>query len=93
MPRTEKGSVGNVCYHVLNQGNAYHTVFFKDGDPAGFLQARGNAHEVVAMRVLANCLIRKKAASPVPCPFPCSIPPSNKYSNVRSVSKQAGLDV
>jgi hypothetical protein len=44
MPRTARASVGNVCYHVLNRGNARNEVFHKDGDfqersPAGRGQA------------------------------------------------------
>ena len=32
MPRTARASVGGVCYHVLNRGNARAEVFHFDGD-------------------------------------------------------------
>ena len=32
MPHTARASVGNMCYHVLNRGNARGTVFHKDAD-------------------------------------------------------------
>src|SRR6266545_584478 len=57
MPRTGRASVGGVCYHVLNRGNARRTVFSKDGDYAAFLTALGHAHEELPMRVLAYCLM------------------------------------
>jgi putative transposase len=57
MPRSARASVGGICYHVLNRGNARSTVFFKDGDYAAFLKALGHAHEELPMRVLAWCLM------------------------------------
>ncbi|HYT87819.1 MAG TPA: transposase [Gemmataceae bacterium] len=57
MPRTARAAAGNVCYHVLNRGNARATVFCKDGDYAAFLKALGQAHEELPMRVLAYCLM------------------------------------
>jgi putative transposase len=57
MPRTARASVGGLCYHVLNRGNARKQVFFKSGDYQAFLKALGNACQEVPMRVLAYCLL------------------------------------
>jgi putative transposase len=57
MPRTARASVGGMCYHVINRGNARGTVFHKDDDFAAFLRLIGDAHERLAMRVLAYCLL------------------------------------
>jgi putative transposase len=57
MPRTARASVGNVCYHVLNRGNARNEVFHKDGDFQAFLKAMGDAHQAIPMRVLAYCIL------------------------------------
>ncbi|QDU90193.1 Transposase IS200 like protein [Pirellulimonas nuda] len=57
MPRTSRASAGNVCYHVLNRGNARMTVFHKDEDYAAFLKLLGEANERVSMRLLAFCLM------------------------------------
>jgi putative transposase len=38
MPRTSRASVGNMCYHVLNLGNARGEVFHKGDDYAAFLK-------------------------------------------------------
>jgi putative transposase len=52
MPRTARASVGNLCYHVLNRGNARQQVFFKDGDYEAFLNAM--THACVEARILAS---------------------------------------
>jgi REP element-mobilizing transposase RayT len=57
MPRTARASVGGLCYHVRNRGNARRQVFFKDGDDQAFLTALGQACAEVAMRVLGYCLL------------------------------------
>lgn len=57
MPRTARASAGNVCYHVLNRGNARMTVFHKDEDYAAFLRLLGEANDRVRMRLLAFCLM------------------------------------
>ena len=57
MPRTARASVGNVCYHVLNRGNARNTVFHKDGDYGAFLKLLNQANDRVSMRLLAFCLM------------------------------------
>jgi putative transposase len=57
MPRTARASVGNLCYHVLNRGNARQQVFFKDGDYAAFLKAMSHACVEVPMRVVGWCLM------------------------------------
>jgi putative transposase len=57
MPRTARASVGGLCYHVLNRGNARRQVFFKDGDYQAFLKALGQSCEAVPLRVLGYCLL------------------------------------
>ena len=34
MPRTERASVGEICYHVLNRGNARKDVFHENQAPS-----------------------------------------------------------
>lgn len=57
MPRTARASVGGVCYHVLNRGNAQARVFHKDGDYQAFVDLIADACERLPMRVLAYCLM------------------------------------
>jgi putative transposase len=57
MPRTARASVGDVCYHVINRGNARQRVFHRDADYEAFLRLLGEAHERLAMRVLGFCLM------------------------------------
>ncbi len=57
MPRTARASAGNVCYHVLNRGNARMKVFRKDEDYGAFLRLLNEANERVSMRLLAFCLM------------------------------------
>ena len=57
MPRTARASVGGLCYHVLNRGNARAEVFHDEADYRGFLALLGAAGERVPMRVLGFCLM------------------------------------
>lgn len=60
MPRTSRASAANVCYHVLNRGNARQEVFHNDEDYAAFLKLLIDANERdggVSMRILAYCLM------------------------------------
>jgi REP element-mobilizing transposase RayT len=57
MPRTARASVGGICYHVINRGNARREVFLKDGDYHAFLKAMAHASIEVPMRVLGFCLL------------------------------------
>src|SRR3972149_9188393 len=57
MVRTARASVGDVCYHVLNRGNARQEVFHKKEDYAAFLDLMEEAVERLPMRMLAWCLI------------------------------------
>jgi len=57
MPRTARASVGNMCYHVINRGNARQTVFHKDEDYLAFLKLLADANERLPMRLLAHCLM------------------------------------
>jgi putative transposase len=57
MPRTARASIGRICYHVLNRGNARQDVFHEDEDYQGFTELIGDACERVPMRVLAWCLM------------------------------------
>jgi putative transposase len=57
MSRTARASVGGVCYHVLNRGNARAEVFHNDEDYAAFLRLLRQAQERVPVRLLAYCLM------------------------------------
>ena len=57
MARTARASVGGICYHVINRGNARQQVFFKKEDFAAFLDLIEEAGVRLPMRVLAWCLI------------------------------------
>jgi len=57
MPRTARASVGDICYHVINRGNAQVEVFHKDGDYRAFVELIGLACQRVAMRVVADCIM------------------------------------
>ena len=57
MPRTARASVGGVCYHVLNRGNAQQTVFHADEDYAAFEELLERACKRLPLRVLAWCLM------------------------------------
>jgi putative transposase len=58
MPRTARASVGGLCYHVINRGNARQDVFGKDGDFQAFLKAMAHACIEIPMPVLGFCLLR-----------------------------------
>jgi len=53
VPRTARASVGEICYHVINRGNARQQVFQKQA----FVELIGLACEHIAMRVLAYCVM------------------------------------
>ena len=57
MPRTARASVGGVCYHVLNRGNAKAEVFHTGADYRAFQKLLGEGRERVPMRLLAYCLM------------------------------------
>lgn len=57
MPRTARASVGGLCYHVLNRGNARAQVFHDDADYRAFLDLLNAAGRRVPMRVLGFCLM------------------------------------
>lgn len=57
MPRTSRASVGGMVYHVLNRGNGRQTVFHKPQDYVAFTNLMQLAHERLAMRVIAWCLM------------------------------------
>ncbi len=57
MPRTARASVGGICYHVINRGNARATVFHDEGDYRDFLALMAKASERVSMPVLGYCLM------------------------------------
>ena len=53
MPRTRRASQGGYCYHVLNRGNARHTM----GDCVSFLELLHEAGERTPIRLLFYCLM------------------------------------
>ena len=57
MPRTARASVGEMCYHVINRGNARQEVFRKNEDYKAFINLFKGACEHIAMRVLGHCLM------------------------------------
>ena len=57
MPRTARASVGGICYHVLNRGNARAEVFHKDGDCVAFVELMAAACRQLPLRVLGYCLM------------------------------------
>ena len=57
MPRTARASVGDICYHVINRGNAQIEVFHKDRDYRAFVELIGLACQRIPMRVLAYCAV------------------------------------
>ncbi len=57
MPRTARASVGGVCYHVINRGNAKNEIFHKPADYQAFVGLLGEACRRLPMRVLAYCLM------------------------------------
>jgi putative transposase len=57
MPRSARASVGGICYHVLNRGNAKQDVFHKDADYAAFVKLLAESQEQRPMRLLAYCLM------------------------------------
>ena len=52
-----RASVGGVCYHAINRGNARVDVFDKKEDFVAFLDLMEEANERLPMRVLAWCLM------------------------------------
>ncbi len=57
MPRTARASVGGICYHVINRGNARSEVFHKQGDYQAFVNLIEAACKRMSMRVPAYCLM------------------------------------
>jgi putative transposase len=57
MPRTVRASVGGVCYHVSNRGNARGKVFHKDDDFAAFVKLMAEANERLPLRILGYALL------------------------------------
>lgn len=57
MPRTARASVGEMCYHVINRGNARQEVFRKNEDYKAFINLLDHACERIAMRVLGYCIM------------------------------------
>ena len=57
MSRTARASVGGICYHVINRGNAGAGVFHKDDDYEAFVRLLQEGYERLAVPVLAYCLM------------------------------------
>ena len=57
MPRTARASLGGLCFHVVDRGNARATVFRDGDDYAHFLELAAEATGRVGMRVVAYCLM------------------------------------
>ena len=57
MPRTARASVGGLCYHVMNRGNARAVVFHDALDYQAFVRLIGEACIRLPLDVLAACLM------------------------------------
>jgi len=57
MARTARASVGGVCYHVLNRGNAGMRIFHKNADYKAFIEMFRQGQERLPMRILGYCLM------------------------------------
>lgn len=57
MPRTARASVGGICYHVINRGNAGAVVFRHAGEYGAFAGLLRESIDRVKMRVLSYCLM------------------------------------
>ncbi len=57
MPRTARASVGGLCYHVFNRGNAGADVFRDARDYTEFVQLLQQAADTRKVRLLAYCLL------------------------------------
>src|SRR5215470_14514416 len=57
MPRVARASVGGICYHVINRGNAQATVFHTPDDFRAFLAVLAEAVERVDPRVIGYCVM------------------------------------
>ena len=57
MPRTARASAGDICYHVINRGNARREVFHKAADYQAFVDPIALAGDPIPMRVLAFCVM------------------------------------
>ena len=57
MPRTARASIGGICYHVINRGNARSTVYHNSSDYQSFIQLMKKACDRIPMRILSYCLM------------------------------------
>ncbi len=57
MPRLARASLGGVCYHIINRGNAKNQVFYKDEDYEAFVKSISHACIELPMPVLGYCLM------------------------------------
>lgn len=57
MGRPLRAAAGGVLYHVLNRANGRLPLFEKAGDYEAFERVLGEAHERLAMRTLAYCVM------------------------------------
>jgi REP-associated tyrosine transposase len=57
MPRTARASVGGLCCHVINRGNARSVVFHDSSDYEAFVRLIGECCTRLPLDVLAACLM------------------------------------
>jgi putative transposase len=57
MPRTARASRGDICYHVINRGNARQAVFLGEEDYVHFETLLAKSLEHVPMRIIGYCLM------------------------------------
>jgi putative transposase len=57
MPRVPRCAPADLCYHVLNRGNARATVFHGDADYRRFVDLLAEARRRAPMRIVGYCLM------------------------------------
>jgi putative transposase len=57
MPRTARASIGGMCYHVINRGNARAPLFHDSSDYQAFVRLISQACTRLPLEVLAVCLM------------------------------------
>lgn len=57
MARTARASIGGICYHAINRGNARSTVYHTSSDYDSFTGLMTRACDRIPMRILSYCLM------------------------------------
>ena len=57
MPRTARASIGGICYHAINRGNAGARVFHDEADYRTFVDLLPAGVQRTGMRIVGGCLM------------------------------------